>query len=113
MLLDSDHTRLCHMLEAAREAVGYVQGLSRENFDSQRPLQHSVVRCIEVIGEAASRLSPQLREANPDIPWQDMIGMRNRLVHAYFDLDLDLIWATASQELLGIIPRLKALLTSP
>jgi len=101
------------MLEAAREAVGYVQGLSRENFDSQRPLQHSVVRCIEVIGEAASRLSPQLREANPDIPWQDMIGMRNRLVHAYFDLDLDLIWATASQELLGIIPRLKALLTSP
>jgi len=101
------------MLEAAREAVGYVQGLSRENFDSQRPLQHSVVRCIEVIGEAASRLSPQLREANPDIPWQDVIEMRNRLVHAYFDLDLDLIWVTASQELLDIIPRLEALLTSP
>ena len=113
MLLDSDHIRLCHMIEAAREAVGYVQGLPREDFDSQRPLQHSVVRCIEVIGEAASRLSPQLREANPDISWQDIIGMRNRLVHAYFDLDLDLIWVTASQELLDIIPRLEALLTSP
>ena len=100
------------MLEAAQEAVRYVEGLPREEFDSQRPLQHSIVRCIEIIGEAASRLSPELRNANPDIPWQDMIGMRNRVVHAYFDLDLDLIWVTASHELLDIIPRLEVLLNS-
>jgi uncharacterized protein with HEPN domain len=112
MLLDSDHTRLSHMIEAAQEAAGYVENLSRDEFDSQRPIQHSVVRCIQVIGEAASRLSPELRNAHPDIPWQDIIGMRNRLVHAYFDLDLDLIWATASQELPAIIPRLTALLMS-
>ena len=112
MLLDTDHNRLRHMIEAAREAAGYVEGLPREEFDSKRPLQHSVVRCIEIIGEAASRLSTELREANPDIPWQDMIAMRNRLIHAYFDLDLDLIWETARQELPGIIPRLEALLDS-
>ena len=97
MLHDSDRNRLCHMFEAALEAVGYTDGLPREEFDSQRPLQHSVVRCIEIVGEAASRLSPELRENNPDIPWKDMVGMRNRLIHAYFDMDLDLIWQTASR----------------
>lgn len=85
MLLDSDQNRLRHMIEAAQEAVGYVVGLPRAEFDAQRPLQHSVVRCIEVIGEAASRLSSEVRTANPEIPWQDMMGMRNRLIHAYFD----------------------------
>ncbi len=112
MLLDSDQTRLCHILDAAREVVGYVEDLPREAFNSQRPLQHSVVRCIEIMGEAASRLSPEIRNASPDIPWQDMIGMRNRLIHAYFDLDLDLLWITASQEIPCIIPRLAALLSS-
>jgi uncharacterized protein with HEPN domain len=100
------------MLEAAHEAAGYVEGLSRAEFDLQRPLQHSVVRCIEIIGEAASRLSPQLRKAAPEIPWPDIIGMRNRLIHAYFDLDLDLIWQTATQEIPALIPRIKALLES-
>lgn len=111
MPLDSDHTRLCHILDAAREVVGYVEGLPREAFNSQRPLQHSVVRCIEIMGEAALRLSPEFRNASPDIPWQDMIGMPNRLIHAYFDLDLDLLWITASQEIPCIIPRLTALLS--
>ena len=66
----------------------------------------------EIVREAASRLSRKLRKTNPDIPWQDMIGMRNRLIHAYFDLDLDIIWQTASRELPGIIPRPEALLGS-
>lgn len=109
---DSDNIRLAHILDAAREAVGYVKGLPRSEFDLQRPLQHSVVRCIEIMGEAASRLSPELREASPGIPWQDIIGMRNRLVHAYFDLDLDLVWMTANVEIPGIIPRLEAQLGS-
>ncbi len=98
------------MLEAAQEAAGYVRGLSRHEFDSQRMLQHSVIRCIEIVGEAASRLSSDVREAHADIPWQDIVGMRNRLIHAYFDLDLDVIWNTASQELPNLIPRLEALL---
>jgi len=100
------------MLEAAREARGYVEGLSRTEFDAQRPLQHSVVRCIEIMGEAASRLSLELRKANSEIPWQDIIGMRNRLIHAYFDLDLDLIWQTAREEIPALIPGLEGLLKS-
>lgn len=109
---DSVETRLRHMIEASHEAVGYVEGLSREAFNAQRPLQHSVVRCIEVIGEAASRLSPELRKAHPEVPWQDMIGMRNRLIHAYFDIDLDLIWQTVNQELPEIIPLLESILAT-
>jgi uncharacterized protein with HEPN domain len=110
MLLDSDINRLRHMIEAAREAAGYVESLPQEAFDSQRTLQHSVVRCIEIVGEAAARLSPEARADNPDIPWQDIIGMRNRLIHAYFDLDLGLIWNTARQELPALIPLLEAYL---
>ena len=86
------------MLEAAREAMGYLAGLRREDLDHNRQLQHSLVRCIEIIGEAASRLTPELRQAHSDIPWQDMIGMRNRLIHAYFDVDLDLVWQTVSRQ---------------
>ncbi len=110
MLLESDYNRLRHILAAAREAAGYVNGLPRQQFDEQRPLQHSVVRCIEIMGEAASRLSPELRDKNPSIPWQDMVGMRNRLIHAYYDLDLDLIWQTATQEIPELIPEIEALL---
>lgn len=98
------------MAEAAQEAIEYTEGISRPEFDISRPLQHSVVRCIEVIGDAASRLSSELRSANPDIPWQDIIGMRNRLVHAYFDINLDIIWGTAHQELPELLPKLLALL---
>jgi len=111
MLLDSDQTRLSHMLEAAREVAGYVEGLSRTDLDASRPIQHSLVRCIEIMGEAASRLSADFRKAHADIPWQDIIGMRNRLVHAYFDLDLDLIWQTAVEELPTLVVRLDQLIS--
>ena len=110
MLLDSDETRLRHMIEAAREAVSYVERITRQQFNSERPLQHSVIRCIEIIGEAASRLTPEFREATPDIPWSDIIGMRNRIVHAYFDIDLDIVWQTARHELPAMLPQLEALL---
>jgi uncharacterized protein with HEPN domain len=110
MLPDSGDIRLRHILEAAQEAVGYVEGLSREGFDAQRQIQHSVIRCIEIMGEAASRLSPELRQAHPEIPWQDIIGMRNRLIHAYFDIDLDLVWITVSQEIPGLIPQFESLM---
>ena len=111
MLLDADHTRLEHMVEAAREAIGYVEGLDRSDLGGNRPLQHSLVRCIEVIGEAAARLTRAFRESHPDVPWQDMIAMRNRLIHAYFDIDLDVIWRTACEELPGLIGRLESCLS--
>lgn len=110
MLHEPDCNRLRHIVEAAHEVADYVHGVTQVEFARQRTLQHSTVRCIEIIGEAASRLSPELRDSTPDIPWQDMVGMRNRLIHAYFDIDLDLVWQTATVELPAIIPRVEALL---
>ena len=103
MQLDDDKTRLGHILEAAREAVGYVAEIDRAAFNANRPLQHAVVRCIEIVGEAAARLTPALRDANPQIPWQKIVATRNRIVHAYFDVDMDIIWATATVELPTLI----------
>ncbi|MFA6243750.1 MAG: DUF86 domain-containing protein [Candidatus Hydrogenedentales bacterium] len=87
------------MIEAAREAVSFVEGLDRTDLDSNRQLQLSLVRCVEIVGEAAARLSDDFRSKHPEIPWSDIIGMRNRLVHAYFDIDLNLVWQTVRVEL--------------
>jgi uncharacterized protein with HEPN domain len=98
------------MIEAAREAIGYVEELRRSDFQAARPLQHSVARCIEIIGEAATRITPEYRAAHADIPWGDVIGMRNRLIHAYFDISLDILWRTAKMELPELLPKLEAML---
>lgn len=107
MRLDDDRTRLRHILDAAREAIGYVQDAEWEQFERNRPLQHSVVRCIEIVGEASSRLSRELRESNPQIPWKAMIGMRNRIVHAYHDIDIGVVWKTAAEDLPAVLPSLE------
>lgn len=108
MLLDDDLTRLRHIIDAAQEAIGYVQDISWEEFSISRPLQHSVVRCVEIVGEASSRVSKGLRESNPQIPWTDIIGMRNRIVHAYYDIDIGIVWKTATEDLPALLPEMEA-----
>ncbi len=109
MRLDDDPTRLQHIIEAAQEAIGYVDSIGRTEFYASRPLQHSVVRCIEIVGEASSRISRALRDANPQIPWVDIIGMRNRIAHAYFDIDIEIIWKTATEDFPELLPEIKAI----
>jgi uncharacterized protein with HEPN domain len=109
MLLNDDLTRLQHVIEAAIEAISYVKDIERDDFEKSRPLQHSVVRCIEIIGEASSPLSAKLRESNPQVPWTDIISMRNRIVHAYFDIDTDIVWKTATEDLPYLLPEIEAL----
>ncbi|MCC6487638.1 MAG: DUF86 domain-containing protein [Candidatus Hydrogenedentes bacterium] len=96
-------------MDAAQEAIGYVEGIPWEEFAGSRPLQHSVVRCIEIIGEASSRVSKGLRDANPQIPWADIIGMRNRVVHASFDIDIAVVWKTATEDLPALLPNVAAI----
>jgi uncharacterized protein with HEPN domain len=110
MLLNDDPTRLMHIIDSAQEAVGFVEGFTRNDLDGNRMLQLSLVRCLEVVGEAAARLSKPLREANPHIPWAAMIGMRNRIVHAYFDIDIDLVWKTATEDLPEIVSKIVTIL---
>jgi uncharacterized protein with HEPN domain len=100
---DDDIIRLKHMLDAAREAVSFTEGKSRKDFETDRKLVLSIVKSIEIIGEAARKLTTEGRESHPDIPWQDIIGMRNRLIHAYFDINLDTVWDTVTNELPPLI----------
>jgi len=107
-----DAVRLYHMFESAREAVGYARGRSREDLEKDRPLVHSLVRCLEIVGEAANNVSQEFRNSNPQIAWMDMIGMRNRLIHAYFDVDLDIVWKTVNEELPPLIAAIDPILSA-
>ena len=105
-----DRIRLQHMLDAAQEALSFTRGLTRQDLNTNRMLVLSLVKEIEIIGEAANQISEATREQLPKIPWADIIGMRNRLVHAYFDINLDILWQTVQEDLPSLISALKAVL---
>jgi uncharacterized protein with HEPN domain len=105
-----DVTRLKHMLEAAQTAIVFMAGENRASLDGDRKLVFAVVRAVEIIGEAASRVSEDVRAENPQIPWAAIVGMRNRLVHAYFDVDLDQVWSTITDDLPSLITALQEIL---
>jgi Uncharacterized conserved protein len=100
MKLDEpDRIRLRHMIEAAEAALGFIAGRSLEEFRSDKMIQFAVARAIEILGEAASKMTAAGRASQPALPWQAMVGMRNRLIHAYFDVDAEVVWKTVSEEL--------------
>ncbi|MGB2866196.1 MAG: DUF86 domain-containing protein [Sedimentisphaerales bacterium] len=105
-----DKVRLRHMLDAALEVRQYVQSSMREDLNQDRKLVHSLVRLFEIIGEAASQISEEFREEVPEIPWVVIIGMRNRLIHAYFSINLDVVWSTSKDDVPSLITELKKLL---
>ncbi|HUT95206.1 MAG TPA: DUF86 domain-containing protein [Thermoguttaceae bacterium] len=94
-----DAIRLQHMLDAAREAIEFAQDQTRIALNGDRKLVLALVKDIEIIGEAACRVSQTARDQLPGIPWADIIGMRHRLVHAYFDINLDILWRTVQNDL--------------
>jgi uncharacterized protein with HEPN domain len=97
------------MIEAA-EAVGvFTGGKRRGDLETDQMLVFAVSRAIEVLGEAASKVSRDLRSTVPDVPWADIVAMRNRLVHAYFDIDHDILWITATEDIPPLVPLLRAL----
>ena len=108
-----DVVRLKHMRDAAASALRFVQGKGREDLDRDEMLLFALVRAVEVIGEAAAKVSPDGRAALPDIRWTAIVGMRNRLVHAYFDVDRDILWATVNDELPRLKKRIAACLDEP
>ncbi len=105
-----DRVRLLHMIEATETALGFVAGRQRADLDTDAMLRFALVRAIEVIGEAAGQVSAPTRAAAPTIPWSLIVAMRNRLIHAYFAIDHDILWRTATDELPALLPTLRALL---
>ena len=104
-----DFTRLRHMLEAATEACEMISEESRTSLDSDRKLTLALVRLIEIVGEAAVNVSKEKQSELTEIPWRDLVGMRNRIVHAYFDVDLDIVWQTITEDLPFLISKLDQL----
>ena len=102
-----DVVRLRHMLDAATEAASFARNKTRKSFDTDRQLVLSLVKSIEIIGEAAANVTTTSREEYPHIPWRDIISMRNRLIHAYFDINLDILWKTVVEDLPPLITELE------
>ncbi|WP_242333289.1 DUF86 domain-containing protein [Anaeromyxobacter sp. SG66] len=107
-----DVIRLRHMLDAAREAMSFAAGRSRGDLERDRMLVLAIVKDVEIIGEAAARVSPAMQASHPEIPWAQIIATRNRLIHAYFDVDLQVVWDTVTDDLPQLVRLLEPFVPS-
>jgi uncharacterized protein with HEPN domain len=98
------------MVEAAQAAQQFIAGRRRSDLETDAMLTFALVRAVEIIGEAGSKVSPEARSRTGSVPWAGVISMRNRLIHAYFDIDLDILWKTATEEIPALLPLLLPLL---
>lgn len=106
-----DRTRLLHMVEAAEWATTFVAGRQRADLDTDRMLLFALVRAIEIVGEAARLVTAEARTAIAGVPWEAIVGMRHRIVHAYFQVDHDIVWKTAVEELPWLLSALRQALS--
>ena len=106
-----DKVRLRHMLDHAREAVVMIHGKKRADLDTDRQLNLALVRLLEIIGEAAARTSEEERALCPDIPWPEIISLRNRLIHGYDSVDFDVLWSIITQDLPPLIGKLERIIS--
>jgi uncharacterized protein with HEPN domain len=109
-MLPEDRIRIQHMVDASYDAIHFVNGLELGDVEGNRLLLLALVKCVEILGEAASRVSVELRQQTPQIPWRQIIAMRNRLIHGYYDIDVEIVWRTVREEIPLLIPPLEQLL---
>ena len=105
-----DDARLLDILLACREVQEFIAGVSREEFKADRKLQSALCMKLEIIGEAARTVSDEYKTAHPDIPWRDIVGLRHRIVHEYFRLDLDIIWDIVQKDIPALIAMVEPLI---
>lgn len=110
--MQRDEVRLHHMLDAANEAVSFLADRTRDELDSDNMLALATIRLLEVIGEAANTVTEETQQKNPQIPWRQIFGTRNRLIHGYYQVDLDIVWQIVKQDLPPLIANLEELLNS-
>jgi uncharacterized protein with HEPN domain len=110
MPLPKGAVRLRHMMDHAREAVALVQNKKREDLEADRKLNLALVRLLEIIGEAAGRISKDDRTRYPNVPWTEIVGLRNRLIHGYDEIDFDIVWQIVTADLPTLIENLEGYL---
>lgn len=104
-----DQSLLLDMLLAARDAREFVARMDEAAFLKSALHQNAVIRCLEVIGEAAGKVSPGFQATHPAIPWREITGMRHRLIHNYAEVDLGLVWSVVGKKLVPLIAALAPL----
>jgi len=102
-----DRDYLADVMEAIRRVIVYTADLSYETFLEDAKTQDAVLRNIQVIGEAVKRLSARVRQAYPGVPWREMAGMRDKVIHDYFGVNYDIVWTVASRELPVLQPKIE------
>jgi uncharacterized protein with HEPN domain len=105
-----DDVRLRHMLDAARQAIAFARGRQRTDLDRDVQLALALTRLVEIIGEAAKNVSPETESRLPEVPWRAIAGTRDRLAHAYFDVDLDRLWQIVAGDLPPLVLAIEAAL---
>ena len=107
-----DAARLRHMPDHAREAGDMVAGKARDDLDADRQLNLAPVRLLEIVGEAAGRVSGETKAAHPKVAWADIVGLRNRLIHGYDEVDFDILWAILTGDLPPPIQALEGIIAA-
>ncbi|MBN2412637.1 DUF86 domain-containing protein [candidate division KSB1 bacterium] len=98
-MIPSDVVYLRHILDAILRIKEYLQGINEEEFNSNYLVQDGVIRQLEIVGEAAKHISQKIRRDHGYVPWKDMAGMRDKLIHNYFGLDVEQVWLTAKNDI--------------
>lgn len=106
--MDRDKLYLRHIVEAIGKIRKYTEGLTLESFKGDTLVQDGVVRQLEIIGEAARMVSEATKKIHPNVPWYEIAGMRNRLIHEYFGVDLAVVWKTITEDLRVLVEKFEA-----
>jgi uncharacterized protein with HEPN domain len=109
MPLRDDQATLRQMLAHAREALGLVAGKRRADLDHERVLALALIQLLQIVGEAAGRVSPAFCDSHPQIPWSQIVSLRNRLIHGYDVIDLDIVWSILLTDVPNLITELERL----
>lgn len=106
-----DRVTLRQMLDHIEEAVALAQGRTREDLETERVFFLALLKLVEIVGEAATRVSDSMQNAHPEIPWREVIGTRNRLVHGYDAVDYNILWEIVTADFLPLARQIDGVLT--
>ena len=106
-----DALYLRHMLDAIDRVIEATQRVTREDFNGEWMIQDAIVHELQILGEAAGRVSRELTDRHPEVPWRQVTGLRHKIVHDYFAVDLDVVWDTATLDVPAIRPVVETLLS--